>query len=140
MLCREVGTAPTGKYIRIPGSRHCRVQVWCDDECPGFNVTVGLEYVPASKDYDINEWKYPEGISSAYNDNRTINRGGKSECEFARCVRAYNKLFDEGYTGKATRHMPAYSKWSTNSNRYAERLINLCGGSADFPPGALGAD
>lgn len=50
------------------------------------------------------------------------------------------KLFDKGYTGEATKYVPTYSVWGPNRNTYAEKLITACGGSANFPPGAVGAD
>lgn len=107
LLCREVGTVVRGTYVQIPGSRHCRVQVVCDDDCPPTDVTVGLENVGPGR-FDIKELPYPAGIGPEYSDNRPIGISG-SEYQFARCVRAYNRLFDRGYTGSATRHVPAYS-------------------------------
>jgi RHS repeat-associated protein len=137
LMCREVGTVVKGTYVQIPGSRHCRVRVWCED-CPKIDVTVGLENVGPGK-FDINELPFPSGVKE-YDDNRPINLGGASECQFAKCVRANNKVFDQGYTGGATNWMPKYNMWGPNSNTYAEKLISTCGGSADFPPGAIGAN
>lgn len=105
LLCREVGTNVGAYYVQILGSRHCRVQVWCDDACPSFNVTVGLEAVGGGN-FDINELPYPAGIGATYNDNRPIDLGGAYDCQFAKCVRAYNKLFDKGYTGAPTQYVP----------------------------------
>jgi RHS repeat-associated protein len=136
LVCRAVGT---GGHP-IPGSRHCRLRVTCD-QCPGgppeIDVTVGMENT-GNPPYTINEWAYPSGLG-AYTETWPVAVEGGNQCNFARCVRAYNRLFSRGYTGSATRFVPAYSIPGPNSNTYAACLIDICGGMGAFPPGAIGS-
>jgi RHS repeat-associated protein len=135
LVCKNVGTGGTA----IPLSRHCRLRVTCDT-CPGgkpeIDVTVGMEYT-GNPLYSINEWPYPSGMQG-YTETWPVAIDGK-ECDFTKCVRAYNKLFSKGFTGQATQYVPAYSVFGPNSNTYAAKLIETCGGLGAFPPGAVGA-
>jgi hypothetical protein len=135
LVCKNVGTAGHA----IPLSRHCRLRVTCDS-CPGgppeVDVTVGMEFT-GNPPYSINEWPYPANLQN-YNETWPVAIDG-NECDFTRCVRAYNRLFSRGYTGQTTRFVPAYEILGPNSNTYAARLIETCGGLGAFPPGAIGA-
>ena len=135
LVCKNVGTAG----IAIPLSRHCRLRVTCDT-CAGpppeIDVTVGMEFT-GNPPYTINEWPYPSGLQG-YTETWPVAIDGK-ECDFTKCVRAYNKLFSTGFTGQATQYVPAYSVLGPNSNTYAARLIEICGGLGALPPGAIGA-
>lgn len=125
--------------MAIPLSRHCRLRVTCDT-CPGdppeIDVTVGMEFT-GNPPYTINEWPYPSGLQG-YSETWPVAIDG-SECDFTKCVRAYNNLFSKGFTGQATQYVPAYSVTGPNSNTHAARLIEICGGLGAFPPGAIGA-
>jgi RHS repeat-associated protein len=134
LVCKAVGTGG----IPIPGSKHCRIRVTCE-QCGAapIDVTVGMEFT-GNPPYSMKEWPYPQGLQN-YDTTVPIGVDGKDECNFTKCIRAYNKLFGEGYTGQDTKWVPKYSIPGPNSNTYAQQLLTACDGWTVFPPGAIGS-
>lgn len=103
LVCKGVGTGG----VPIPGSKHCRIRVTCEQcDGPPIDVTVGMEFT-GNPSYSMNEWPYPQGMDN-YDTTLPIGVDGKSECDFAKCIRAYNKLYGKGFTGAATKYVPKY--------------------------------
>jgi hypothetical protein len=111
-------------------------------QCDGTELdeTFGMAYLgQKGKKYGITMWTFPSGLQDDY-VRRPISHPGTSDCDFFKCLRAYNKLFGRDYTGAATKYVPAYQATGPNSNTYAHKLIDQCGGSAATPPGAAAWD
>ncbi|HEX8251869.1 MAG TPA: RHS repeat-associated core domain-containing protein [Thermoanaerobaculia bacterium] len=137
VVCKDITT----KGQPVKGLLHCRVRVTCPD-CDGnvLDTTFGMEYVgEPGKKYGMTEWPFPVGLQDYY-VRGPVSHPGMTECDFYKCVRAYNKVFGKGYTGAASKYVPAYKATGSNSNTYARKLIEQCGGIAGTPAGAAGWD
>lgn len=135
VVCKNVTT--NGQPMK--GLLHCRIRATCT-QCDGtvLDETFGMEYVgQEGKPYGMTAWPFPKGLQDYY-VRVPIAHPGMTECNFFKCLRAYNKVFGKGYTGKSTKYVPAYKAAGSNSNTYAHKLLETCGGDASTPLGAAG--
>ncbi|MGH7926563.1 MAG: RHS repeat domain-containing protein, partial [Candidatus Binatia bacterium] len=132
LVCKVI--APKG--MPIPFLFHCRVRAICVDDCEVLDDTFGME---AGNPYWMPQWPTPKGLDNYY-IRQPISHAGMSDCDFYKCLRAHNKLFGNGYGDKqGNKYVPPYSAQGPNSNSYAAKLLDMCGGQTDFPWGAWGS-
>ncbi|HXH38819.1 MAG TPA: RHS repeat-associated core domain-containing protein [Thermoanaerobaculia bacterium] len=127
--------------VHLSGAAHCRVRASClacnRFGLPASDETYGLE-ATGNPPYSMTTRPYPQGVEN-YNFSAPITHEGLSDCEFARCVKKIHNFLGKGYTGQGTAFVPAYFGLGPNSNTYAQRLIQHCGGSVtSVPYGAVG--
>jgi RHS repeat-associated protein len=151
VICRRVdvgqglGAAVFGAYF-LPV--HCRLQVSCPcsdgDGSPRapFNRTVGLEAVNGDYQLNTDQFLAPHfgGPSQDYDRGwfsvPVRPPGGSSGCNFERCI------LNEASARQSTtpQSFPRYAIAGPNSNSYVRNLVGTCGGSADWPDNAYGAN
>jgi RHS repeat-associated protein len=127
---------------------HCRLQVTCpcsdgqgNPRAP-FNQTVGMEYVNGGYQLNTDQFLAPlwGGPSQDYERgwfNVPVRPpGGSRGCNFERCI------LNEARARQSTtpQSFPPYAIAGPNSNSYVRNLVDTCGGSADWPDNAYGAN
>ncbi len=149
LICRRVNVGQ-GLLARLVGAWlvpvHCRLQVSClcsdgqsDPRAP-FNRTIGLEATGGGYQLNTDQYLAPRwgGPSQDYERGwfnvPVTPPGGASGCSFERC------LLNEARARENTQAFPTYRIAGPNSNSYVRNLVDTCGGSAEWPPNAYGAN
>ena len=102
VVCKDI--SPSGYPIK--GVLHCRIRATCNECGSHLDETFGMEYTGAP--YGMKTLPFPTGMADYY-VRRPIDHPGMTDCNFFKCLRAYNKLFGKDYTGGATKYVPKYS-------------------------------
>jgi RHS repeat-associated protein len=145
LVCRPVRPGGwAGAVIGVVGffttfkPLHCRLRVTCpcsdgkgNPKAP-FDKTVGWENI-TGQGLRLTQ---DESLAAGYDDGvfgpwfPVPVQSKASGCDFERCALSLHKNMGS--------HLPPYNAMGPNSNSYVNHLIKSCGGSANFPPGAIG--
>jgi RHS repeat-associated protein len=148
LVCRRVNVGQ-GLLAGLVGAWlvpvHCRLEVSCacDRESnprTPFRKTVGLEATGGGYQLNTDNFLAPRfgGPSQDYDKGwfsvPVTPPSDAKGCGFERCI------LNEARARENTQSFPSYNIAGPNSNSYVRNLVDTCGGSAEWPKNAYGAD
>jgi len=152
VICRRVNVG-SGFLAGLIGGWlqpvHCRLQVSCpcsdgqgDPRAP-FNKTIGMEATGGGYNLNTDNFLAPrwggrfQDYDRGWFDVPVTPPGGSGGCDFERCLLREARARES--TSPQT-YMRPYEIQGPNSNSYIRNLVDTCGGAAEWPQNAYGAD